>query len=238
MPQGLLGRSRLKGLDLGDLLSDLPFGFQCVEGILEPQEIAFRQAKKLAQSQVRIGRDAACSSNNRMNAIGRHADRLGELVLAHADLIQKLCLEDFTRMWIVQLGHGHCPLVIINDFYVQRFAIVPSETETPLLVDADAPLTHAVSLKGLQPISRRIAQVLNRQRSVELTQLSQRPVLNIAWKLAATLALPDALGLFVGERPDQFPPPEIIRDTYQICAEASRGNVCGMRWNFSFDNCP
>jgi hypothetical protein len=44
-----LGRlTWLVGLDLGHLLCNAALGFQRVIGILEPQEIAFGQAKKLA----------------------------------------------------------------------------------------------------------------------------------------------------------------------------------------------
>ena len=50
-PQRIHGLGRfnwLVGLDLGHLLCNAALGFQRVIGVLEPQEIAFGQAKKLA----------------------------------------------------------------------------------------------------------------------------------------------------------------------------------------------
>jgi len=45
---GLGSLNRLVGFDLGHLLCNAALGFQRVIGVLEPQEIAFRQAEKLA----------------------------------------------------------------------------------------------------------------------------------------------------------------------------------------------
>jgi hypothetical protein len=78
-PGGLLGLVRL---DLGDLGRDPPLGFRHVIGVLQPQEVPFRQAEELAQAQFGIARDVARSVDCPMDAIARHADRMRQLVLA------------------------------------------------------------------------------------------------------------------------------------------------------------
>src|SRR5580693_3666226 len=93
--------SRLVGpvrFDLGDLRPNAAFGFQRVIGVLQPQEIAFRQAEEFAQPQIGVARDAARANDDGVDAIAWNADRLSELVLAHADLAKKLFFQNFARM--------------------------------------------------------------------------------------------------------------------------------------------
>jgi len=51
------------------------------------------------------------------------------------------------------LRHHHVLLMIIYDFHVEGITILPFETDTPSLVNADAVLSYPVSLQ----VSRRFA---------------------------------------------------------------------------------
>jgi hypothetical protein len=56
--------------------------------------------------------------------------------------------------------------VIVHDLHVKRVAVLPTEADAPLVVDADAPLALAVALEGLEPIAwgaRRIDGAADRQ---------------------------------------------------------------------------
>jgi hypothetical protein len=79
--------ARLVRLDLGQLRRDATLGFQSVIGILQPQEIAFRQAEELAETQIGITCDGAGPIDDGVDAIARNANRMRELVLAHADWV-------------------------------------------------------------------------------------------------------------------------------------------------------
>ena len=54
--------------------------------------------------------------------------------------------------------------VVIDDLDVMRIAVVPAETDAPLVVDADAVLAIAVSFQCLQAVAGRYAQVVQRGR--------------------------------------------------------------------------
>jgi hypothetical protein len=48
--------------------------------------------------------------------------------------------------------------VVINDFDLRHIAIFPTETDAPLVIDADAPLAGAVSFQRFQAITGRRAE--------------------------------------------------------------------------------
>jgi hypothetical protein len=58
------------------------------------------------------------------------------------------------------------------------------------------------SFKGVQPVRRRVAQIVHRLRSVEHRQLAERAILDVRRQLAAAQAVPDALGFLVCEAGD------------------------------------
>jgi hypothetical protein len=54
-----------------------------------------------------------------------------------------------------------------------RLAVPPPETQSPLVIDADAQLSRSVPLQSFQPIPWRKPQVLKSFRSLEDRQLFQ-----------------------------------------------------------------
>ena len=63
-------------------------------------------------------------------------------------------------------------LVVIDDLDIKHVAVLECEADTPLVVDAYAPLSFAVSLQGFQPIARRGAHEVQRGCGIELGQLA------------------------------------------------------------------
>src|ERR1700730_9858685 len=137
--------------------------------------MSLRQTKELAQSQIGIARNIASCIDDRMDAIARNANRMSELVLAHADLVEKLFFQNLARMRIAKLRHD-CILrftrasVIVHDFNIPRIVIGPPEANPPLVNDPDAHLANTIALKGLQSISGWISQILQCRRGIQLAQ--------------------------------------------------------------------
>lgn len=141
------------GPDLGNLRRDFAFCLQRVKGVLQAQEISLRQAKKFAQAQIAVGGNIACAFDDGVNAIGRHANGMGQPVLAYAQFIEKFQFQDFTGMRVMQQGHGTSCLsspngsslffislvfsVIVDNLYFARFTFGPQETNPPLVINAD-----------------------------------------------------------------------------------------------------
>src|SRR3546814_64522 len=89
--------------------------------------------------------------------------------------------------------------VVIDDLDFGGVAVAPPKADAPLVVDPDAHPPLAVALQRLQAVARRVAQVVQRPRGVELTQLPERPVLHVGRKPAAAPSRPDALRLLAAE---------------------------------------
>jgi hypothetical protein len=115
--------------------------------------------------------------------------------------------------------------VIVHDLDILSVALGPSEADTPLIVDSNAHLSCPVSFEGFEPIAGWIAQVLNRRRGIELTELAKRPLLDVAWKLTAGLPLPDSFGLLALERSDHRQAPK--RDTRYVSSLTLSGKFAG-----------
>src|SRR5690606_18350663 len=128
-----------------------------------------------------------------------------QLVLAHTTLLEKLLLQNFSRMGVSKLSHGYVlqidtVLMIINNLDIVGVRLNPPETDSPLVDNPDAHLAGATSLEHLQPISRRVLQVLRRACGIQLAQLPQCPILDISRKLPARPPLPDTLRLPASKR--------------------------------------
>jgi hypothetical protein len=63
--------------------------------------------------------------------------------------------------------------VVIDHLNIIRTRIVPSEANSPLVINANAPLAFSIADKLFEPISGRTSQVSDDAGSVEHIQLSQ-----------------------------------------------------------------
>jgi hypothetical protein len=98
--------------------------------------------------------------------------------------------------------------VVIRDLDVRSVPVFPSKADTPLIVDPNAHLSCSIAFQGFEPIAGRITQVIDRRRGIKLAQFTKGSILDVPRKLAASLALPNSLGLLRFERPDH--PPSLI----------------------------
>lgn len=62
--------------------------------------------------------------------------------------------------------------MVIDDFDIEHIAILESETDSPLIVHADAMLPLAITLQSLQSVARRGAQKIQRDSGLQLRQLA------------------------------------------------------------------
>jgi hypothetical protein len=97
---------------------------------------------------------------------GRNADVLGEPILGEPQGRQELLEQDLSGMdgW-KSLGH-QLLLVVVHDLDVVRIATVPSEADSPLIVDPHAVLTGAITPQPFQAVPRRDTQIIQPHRSV------------------------------------------------------------------------
>jgi hypothetical protein len=57
--------------------------------------------------------------------------------------------------------------MIVNDLYITGAINTPSETDTPLLIDADTVLSLSVSAQCLEPVTRQIHEIFQTGSAVE-----------------------------------------------------------------------
>lgn len=66
--------------------------------------------------------------------------------------------------------------MIVNDCHIERIAVGEPEADSPLLVDADAPLALAVALERLQPVGWRKSQIVYARCRMKLRQTHDRAI--------------------------------------------------------------
>ena len=86
--------------------------------------------------------------------------------------------------------------MVVNDLDVMRITVVPAETHTPLLVDANAVLPGSLAFQLLQPIARGNSDIVELLRRVDGNEFSQHHAPEAGWK-----------------RPNWTPPKQLLRAT-------------------------
>jgi hypothetical protein len=81
--------------------------------------------------------------------------------------------------------------MIVVYFHLPGSSVAPDEADSPLIVDANAVLSTAVSGKGLQAIAWRDPQVVQSFRVVQHHQLLLCSALNVRWELPDTATFGD-----------------------------------------------
>lgn len=94
--------------------------------------------------------------------------------------------------------------MIVDNLYVVSISSTPDKTYSPLIVDADAPLTGSFSPKLLQTIRRRNSEVVESHRCIKHAQLSKSGPLNFEWKPSGTPQVEDSLGFRIGPASNHF----------------------------------
>ena len=62
--------------------------------------------------------------------------------------------------------------MVIDNFNIERIAFIKAETKPPLIVDADAPLSGAITAQFFQPVLRRNLQIVQPERTMQHLQFT------------------------------------------------------------------
>ena len=165
---------------------------------LEVEPEPLRCAEEPRQTQGGVGGHRSLAVHDLIDPAGRHTEALRQTVLRQTKRLEKIFPQHLTRVHRPQPLPGHgLLLVVINDFDIMRIALLPSKTDPPLIVDANAVLPHSITGELLESVTRRHAQVLQRGGRVELDQFSQRDTMDRLRQLPDGLPVEEALGILV-----------------------------------------
>ncbi len=70
--------------------------------------------------------------------------------------------------------------MIVGNFHIGRFPVIPSEDQAPLLIDSHAPETLEIAGKGFEPVAGRDSQILQKFGGVKLPQPQKSSLLNFS----------------------------------------------------------
>src|SRR5208282_3870403 len=124
----------------------------------------------MSQTQSRIASNSPPPIEDFGDPIGRNSQLPGKFRCAHAQRA-----EFFSQMFSgmnCNPRHGIL-LMVIDNLHIRgtRGAFPPLETNPPLVVDANAVLTFAVSLEHFKTIPRQSGEISQRNRRLETVQL-------------------------------------------------------------------
>lgn len=89
-------------------------------------------------------------------------------------------------------------MIILNNDIV-GIAFFPAEADAPLLIDTDAELSFAVSLKCFETVRWRNTQVVEVNRLIKHSELVQSPLLNLSRQFSRFKQGPKAFRLSVSK---------------------------------------
>ena len=69
--------------------------------------------------------------------------------------------------------------MVVNNFYVIGTVARPDETDSPLIIHANAALVFPVSLKLFEAVAGRRSQIIKRRCRIEDHEFPQRGTLNV-----------------------------------------------------------
>jgi hypothetical protein len=93
-------------------------------------------------------------------------------------------------------------LVIVDDFHVEAVPATPKKADAPLIVDADAVLSHPFAFQGLETVPGWNPKVMEGFGGVKYDELSKRDPLQIRREPSGPVAFEEAFRLPVPEAPD------------------------------------
>jgi len=90
--------------------------------------------------------------------------------------------------------------MVIDYFNIMCVAVLKPETQTPLVIDPNAPLPSPITTQFLQAVARWTTQVVNAYRSIQQHELTQRQSLEVNMPLPDLSTDKDSGGVFASER--------------------------------------
>jgi hypothetical protein len=95
--------------------------------------------------------------------------------------------------------------MVVNDPDIIGCSVMPSKTDPPLLIDADAVLPPPIALQRFEPIAGRYAEIVQRSGLIQHTQLTQSSRLDLYGQSPTSKATPNARCLGIGKALDHGP---------------------------------
>lgn len=92
--------------------------------------------------------------------------------------------------------------MVVGNLDIECLTVSPYKAYPPLIIDADAVLALAVARQGLQPIARRLAQVVKSLGGVDRQELGSGSLLNLRRQSANAKTSEDRGGALVAKRLD------------------------------------
>ena len=89
--------------------------------------------------------------------------------------------------------------MIVGDLDIGGGAAFPAENDAPLLVDSDAPESLEIAREGFEAVGRWLAELVDGNDPVKLTESHEGPWLNIAWEFPGVFPMKNFGGFFAGE---------------------------------------
>jgi hypothetical protein len=109
----------------------------------------------------------------------------------------------------MQFAHDWLLLVVVDNLDFKCVSSVPSEADTPLLIDSDAVLAGSITGKSLKAVCRRNPKVDEVPCMIEHGELVERTLLDVAGKFPRPLLVPYLLCFRIGktlDHPTNFAP--------------------------------
>jgi hypothetical protein len=139
------------------------------------------------------------------NAHWRNPDGASETRLGNASFLEDLAKEN-ARMdgGKPALDHACLQSVVIDDRDVKGVTDRETKTHSPLVVDADAPLSLAVTPQRFKPIGGWRPQIGELGGSVQLRKSHCCAIANFRWQATRFPCGVEPLGFGIRERPDHL----------------------------------
>jgi hypothetical protein len=84
--------------------------------------------------------------------------------------------------------------MVVGDFHVGRFSVIPPENQAPLLIDSHTPEALEVAGKSFQAVAGREPQIGESIGRMKLPESQERPFLNLSREFPGPSAIPDLFG--------------------------------------------
>ena len=89
--------------------------------------------------------------------------------------------------------------MVIDDFAITGVAILPAETDAPLVVDPDAPLSGTIAAQCFQAVPRRSSEEVETRGAMKLFQLALCSSLGVQRQLGRESAVKELFRFFAGK---------------------------------------
>lgn len=92
--------------------------------------------------------------------------------------------------------------MIVDDLDVKGIAVLPTETDPPLVINTDAVLSGAIALELVEPIARWHAEVINRLGGVHGDEFAQHGAVYLGRESPNRFAAEQSFSISIGEALD------------------------------------